>query len=519
MSSHMPDQPEELPQRYTAAELNLSRLPFFASYTKDLESRNGITYTDTVTHDGQEIETVWEVTGNTKYGYPGPFAESVHAALLDIITERGLPFENPVVFSFYEVCQRLDIPPSGKNMQNIRNAILSIRLAGIVIENSFVTSDGRRISYTPDPKFLYKRIALYGDDDPESDETMNISAVWLSDFYLQSLNNGNIRPINFEYFKHLHGRSYAATKIYQYLGYRFSGAFRHDNDYAKVDYDDLTTIADVKRRQYLSQAKQKLRNAHQALLDTDFVDHIEWEKQKRRKEQNKFVIYYYPGRRAREEYQNGQLQLDQQFELPLLGQQDSEDGGEPLKETIPEDSSDEAKTTKVFTHELKKLGITDERAKELDQTYSQERITRQLDHLDYLSERGKSPDNAAAWLVSAIEEDYSTPDGFKTREERKAEKQARAKAAERKRKKEQEEERKRQEEKKRRQQLDERLEALSEDDQQAIEEEIAERIRSDFSDWMRTLYETKEFDPESPMHAGKYYDHLEQILEERDDPE
>jgi hypothetical protein len=515
----MPDQPEELPERYTAAELNLSRLPFFASYTKDLKSRDGITYTDTVTHDGQEIETVWEVTGNTKYGYPGPFAESVHAALLDIITERGLPFENPVVFSFYEVCQRLDIPPSGKNMQNIRDAILSIRLAGIVIENSFVTSDGRRISYTPDPKFLYKRVALYGDDDPDTDETMEVSAVWLSDFYLQSLNNGNVRPINFEYFKHLHGRSYAATKIYQYLGYCFSGTFRHGNDYAKVDYDDLTTIADVKRRQYLSQAKQKLNNAHQALLDTDFVDHIEWEKQKRRKEPNKFVIYYYPGRRAREEYQNGQLQLDQQFELPLLGQQDSEDGDEPLKETIPEDSPDEAKTTKVFTHELKKLGITAERAIELDQKYSQERITRQLDHLDYLSERGKSPDNAAAWLVTAIQEDYSTPDGFKTREERKAEKQARAKAAERKRKEEQEEERRRQEEEERRQQLDERLTALPEDQQQEIEDEIRSRIRESNEELISTVYKGEDIDFRSLPFRPDYYDHLEQLLEKRDDPE
>ena len=515
----MPDQPEELPEHYTAAELNLSRLPFFASYTKDLKSRNGITYTDTVTHDEQEIETVWEVTGNTKYGYPGPFAESVHAALLDIITERGLPFENPVVFSFYEVCQRLDIPPSGKNMQNIRNAILSIRLAGIVIENSFVTSDGRRISYTPDPKFLYKRIALYGDDDPDTDETMEVSAVWLSDFYLQSLNNGNIRPINFEYFKHLHGRSYAATKIYQYLGYCFSGTFRHGNDYAKVDYDDLTTIADVKRRQYLSQAKQTLKKAHQALLDTDFVDHIEWEKQKRRKEPNKFVIYYYPGRRAREEYQNGQLQLDQQFELPLLGQQDSEDGDEPLKETIPEDSPDEEKTTKVFTHELKKLGITAERARELDQKYSQERITRQLDHLDYLSERGKSPDNAAAWLVTAIQEDYSTPDGFKTREERKAEKQARAKAAERKRKEEQEEERRRQEEEERRQQLDERLTALPEDQQQEIEDEIRSRIRESNEELISTVYKGEDIDFRSLPFRPDYYDHLEQLLEERDDAE
>jgi len=520
MSSNMSSQSKELPQRYTAAELNLSRLPFFASYTKDLKTRTGITYTDKITHKGEEVELVWEVTGNAKYGYPGPFAESVHAALLDIVTERGLPFENPVVFSFYELCQRLDIAPNGDNMQNIRDAILSIRLAGIVIENSFVTSEGRRVSYTPDPKFLYKRIALYGDDDPDSDETMEVSAVWFSDFYLQSLNSGNIRPIDFEYFKHLHGRSYAATKIYQYLGYRFSGTFRHGNDYAKVEYDDLTTIADVKRRRYLSQAKQKLSKAHQALLDTNFVEHIEWEKQERTNEPNKFNIYYYPGKRAQEEYANGRLQLDQQFEFPLLEGRNPEGAeDEPLEEAIDQESEGESKTTQVFAYELQKLGVTSERARELDRKYSEERITRQLDHLDYLSERGKSPDDAAAWLVSAIEKDYSTPDGFKTREERKAEEQARAKAAERKRKKEQKEERKRQEEENRRQELDDKLATLPEDDQEEIENEIMKRIREDNEELVQTVYKGEEIDPKTFPFRPDYYNHLEQLLSDWDDTE
>ena len=264
MTGNPSTQATELTERYIASELNLSRLPFFASSTKDLKSKDGITYRDTVTHQGREIDFVWEVTGNAKYGYPGPFAESVHVALLDIVTEQGLPFENPVVFSFYDLCDRLDIEYNGKNTRSIRNAILSIRLAGIVIENSFVTKDGRRLSYTPDPTFLYKRIALYGDIDQKTGEARDVSAVWLSDFYLQSLNSGNIRPIDFEYFKHLHGESYAATKLYQYLGYRFSGTFRHNNDYAKVDYDELTVIADIKRRPYLSQAKQRLKKIGRA---------------------------------------------------------------------------------------------------------------------------------------------------------------------------------------------------------------------------------------------------------------
>lgn len=516
MNRDLSAQTTELTRRYIASELNLSRLPFFASDTKNLGQKDAITYQDTATYEGEEIELVWEVTGNAKYGYPGPFAESVHAALLDIITERGLPFENPVVFSFYDLCKRLDIQPSGENIRNIRNAILSIRLAGIVIENSFVTADGRRISYTPDPTFLYKRVALYGDTNQDTGEKMEVSAVWFSDFYLRSLNNGNIRPIDFEYFKQLHNRSFAATKLYQYIGYRFAGAFKHDNDYARVDYDELAVIADIKRRRYLSQAKQKLQKAHDALEETGFVDHIEWVSEKQKGEDKKFFIHYYPGDRAREEYRNGRLKLDQQLEIPLLPNQGAKKGdpGEAIQDAIDESGSQQ-NTTTPLAHELEKLGITAERARELDQEYSEERIVRQLDHLDYLSERGKSPDDAAAWLVSAIQKDFSTPDGFKTREERKAEERARAKAEERKRRKEQQEERERKKQEARHQQLDERLTKLPEEKQAEIEETIIDRIREENQNLVQTVYKGEEIDPKALPFRASYYEYLEELLDER----
>ena len=518
MSTDNSTRSKQLTRRYIASELNLSRLPFFASDTKNLSQKDAITYQDTATYEGKEIELVWEVTSNAKYGYPGPFAESVHAALLDIITERGLPFENPVVFSFYDLCDRLDIQLNGKNVRNIRNAILSIRLAGIVIENSFVTKEGRRISHTPDPTFLYKRVALYGDTNQETGETMDVSAVWLSDFYLRSLNSGNVRPIDFEYFKHLHSRSFAATKIYQYIGYRFAGAFKHDNDYARVDYDDLAVIADVKRRQYLSQAKQKLQKAHEALMDTGFVSHIEWVAESQYDGPKKFYIHYYPGDRAQEEYQDGRLKLDQQLEIPLLPNQWRKEGDprERIQAAINESES-KKRTTTPMAHELEALGVTHDRSVELDQEYSEERITRQLDHLDYLSERGKSPDDAAAWLVSAIEKDFTTPEGFKTREERKAEERARAKAQERKRRKEQEEKRKQKEEEARRERLDERLAALSNDRQEAIEETITERIRKSNQNLVRTVYKGDQIDPKGLPFRAQYYDYLEELLEEHEE--
>ena len=505
MTEDFPD--TETPQRYIASELNLARLPFFASSTTNLKRKEGVLYEDTVKHKGGEVKLIWEVTGNSKYGYPGPFAESVHVALLDIITEQGLPFQNPVVFSFYDLCDRLDIKHNGKNIRGIRNAILSIRLAGIVIENSFVTKDGRRLSYTPDPTFLYKRVALYGDTDPRTGEAMELSAVWLSDFYLDSLNSGNIRPIDFQYFKQLHSRSYAATKLYEYLGYRFSGTFRHNNDYAKVDYDKLTTIIDIKRQPYLSQAKQKLEKPHQSLVDTNFISRIEWFQEKQNDGPTKFYLHYYPGKRAQSEYRRGRLALGKQLELPLLAGKEQQE-----HDWLKEEDSTEPTT---LAHELETLGVTSKRAEELARKYSEERIIRQLDHLEYLSETGKSLNNPSAWLVTAIREDYATPTGFKNREERKAEEKARAKAAARKEKEYQKQKRQEEERKAHQQKLDQKLSELPEAQRQEVESEITERIKEANQNLMRTIYRTKPLDPKSPMHRAEYYEHLAELLEKQ----
>jgi len=500
-----------LPEHYIAAELNLSRLPFFASSTKSLKSKDGITYQDRVTYEGKEVEFVWEVTGNSKYGYPGPFAESVHVALLDIVTEQGLPFENPVVFSFYDICKRLDIEYNGKNTRSIRNAILSIRLAGIVIENSFVTKDGRRLSYTPDPTFLYKRVALYGDTDPRTGESRELSAVWLSDFYLDSLNSGNIRPIDFQYFKYLHKQSFAATKLYEYLGYRFSGTFKHKNDYAKVDYDKLTTIIDLTRQEYLSQAKQKLERAHQALIDTSLVSRIEWFQEKQRHSPAKFYLHYYPGKRARREYRRGRLSLAKQLEFSLLTGEEQKSRDKLEKEKATELTS--------LAHELETLGVTSERATELVQAYSKERVTRQLDHLEYLSETGKSLSDPSAWLVSAIREDYATPQGFKNREDRKAEEKARAKATARREEELQKEKRREEARKAHQRELDQQLSELPKGQRQKIEGEIIRRIEKSNQELMRTIYQTKTLDPRSPMHRAEYYAHLAKLLKTQHTPD
>jgi len=529
MKTQTPNNPVTPEQkRYIASELNLARLPYFASSRTSAQKRKSIEYNRVIQQEDGELEIEWRVTADAEYGYPGPFAEAVHAAILDIITEDGLPCENPITFTFYDICNRLEIPSSGKNTTNIRRAIRSISSASIWADNAFVDKDGRRQTFYTNSVSLYDRYIGYEEYDPETEERADINKIWLADFFLESLNSGNIRPIDFEYFKHIHDQSYVATKLYRHLGYRFAGTFKHDNPYAKVDYDELVSIVDVKRRKYLSRAKQQLERAHKALGGTSFIDKIDWHQKKRSNTPDKFLLHYYPGDRARDEYRNGRLAIDRQSEVSLLTSmsEKAEDMQKEKYRTDTESSASEhnistasGKTSSPMAHELEALGVTSERARELDQEYSEERITRQLDHLEHLSKQGNAPENVGGWLVSAIRKDYSTPDGFKTREERKAEKQARAKAAERKRKEEQEEERRRQEEEERRQQLDERLTALPEDQQQEIEDEIRSRIRESNEELISTVYKGEDIDFRSLPFRPDYYDHLEQLLKKRDDAE
>ncbi len=59
-------------RRFVAGEVNLSRLPFFASSTKGLKKKISIEYRHIAQIGGREVEVLWEVTANAKYGYPGP---------------------------------------------------------------------------------------------------------------------------------------------------------------------------------------------------------------------------------------------------------------------------------------------------------------------------------------------------------------------------------------------------------------------------------------------------------------
>ncbi|GAH92070.1 unnamed protein product, partial [marine sediment metagenome] len=66
-------------------EVNLLIFPFFVleRKSKKLETE----YKDIVKRGNKKIEIIWNVSANTKYGYPGLFDREVHKVIEQIISE------------------------------------------------------------------------------------------------------------------------------------------------------------------------------------------------------------------------------------------------------------------------------------------------------------------------------------------------------------------------------------------------------------------------------------------------
>jgi len=113
-----------IPTQYIASEVNLLKLPFFVLSRKSLEKTNKVEYKTVLERHGEKLEVFWQVTANSEFGYPGPFDKKVKTTFDQIISERGFPVKNPIPFTFYDICKRLKISPSGTNKRHIKKAIM-----------------------------------------------------------------------------------------------------------------------------------------------------------------------------------------------------------------------------------------------------------------------------------------------------------------------------------------------------------------------------------------------------------
>src|SRR5262249_23174691 len=160
---------------------------------------------------GISHEFLFRATRNTATPYPGPLARSAHLAFLSLVTERGLPFQNPITWSWRDLCRRMGISCSGRTVERLKAAIRSTKGLMISSQYAIYSKESGRLIRTQDRELsLYDEIAFASELLPGG-EVAETNHLWLSDWYLRNLNALFTAPLDYELWRRLDERSSIAS--------------------------------------------------------------------------------------------------------------------------------------------------------------------------------------------------------------------------------------------------------------------------------------------------------------------
>jgi hypothetical protein len=262
--------------RFIKAEANLLRLPLFALHTKGLRTLDAIECRGKLTRDGAVHDFVFRASRNTATPYPGPLARSAHLAFLSLMTERGFPLQNPVTWSWRDLCRRMQISCSGRTVQRLKAAIRSTK--GLVISSQYAlfSKDAGRLLRTQERDLsLYDDVAFVSDLLPGG-KVADANCLWLSDWYLSNLNALFTAPLDYELWRRLDEHSAIASRLYEFLLLNFYSGV----PVLRINYAKLAQFLPVRAEKYTSDARRQLDPALGLLAAEEVIDAARWAESK-----------------------------------------------------------------------------------------------------------------------------------------------------------------------------------------------------------------------------------------------
>jgi len=263
----LPSPDQKLP-RVIKVEANLLRLPIFSLYGQELKTLDAIKCQGRVTHNGQTYQYTFEASRNVKRTYPGLLARSAHLALLSLMTDRGFPLENPISWSWRDLCRRMGIECSGQIAQRLKVAIRSTSGLLIHSQNALYSKPDNKPICTRDADLhLYDEVAFATERMPDGG-VADTNYLWMSSWYLNNLNSFFTAPLDYELWRHLDRKSPTASRLYELLTLKFHRGMPE----LLVNYQNFIQLLPLRPERYDSDAKRQLDPAISHLIEAGVLD-------------------------------------------------------------------------------------------------------------------------------------------------------------------------------------------------------------------------------------------------------
>jgi len=352
----------------------------------------------------------WRVSHNSEYGQPGPLAYKLDTLIVNRrIEEASRPIPKLIKLgSLHDICRELNLH-GGKPRENIKRALYQNASAFITAKLRYKLADGRKKEL--EAGFTRYSVIFTGEELPDG---LRANAVYLelSDRFMQVINGAQTRPLDYDYLKDLPP---AAQRLYELLSFQIYAAMKHGRSRAKLTYSEFCTRAPLKRSFDKENVRCQMKRIHAPHLKSGYIASVELEQTTDRDGQPDWTMLYTPGPKARAEYRTFTRRGGPKT---LIIEQSP-----PALDVVPH----QVKPTHTqLERALIDRGVTPSTAAELVATYSEEKITTQVEHFDWLKEKHpkKVSGNPGGFLASAILDDYSPLKGFETKAQEAAREEA-----------------------------------------------------------------------------------------------
>lgn len=247
------------------AEATLLRLPIFALAVKGSASLDGFEFRFSRRRGERTVDSVVRTERDEKVPYPGPLARRVHMAILALATERGFPCENPITWTWRELCRQMGLPNSGRRVAELKAAIRAtwgLKIHGLDSSDGQTHETWRR---------LYVE-AEFQNETRADGTSVGSNRLWLAPWYLASLNKLHAAPIDYDLWKRLEQVGPLASRLYEYLVPAF-----YKRDALEFAYDRLAAAMPVVAESRRSHAIRQFAAALEVLRAEKVVADFTWD--------------------------------------------------------------------------------------------------------------------------------------------------------------------------------------------------------------------------------------------------
>ncbi|MDQ3064492.1 MAG: replication initiator protein A [Acidobacteriota bacterium] len=435
----MPEKQDLTAPDFVRIEKNIAAFGFFTPSSKRIKNvPKVLRFSQTI--EGRKVEAEVIISGSMQYGMPITADQDKYLAfqkIIDRVKQAKGRVENPIKFTTAELLALLGSSKNGNRYKEVSDWLKVMK--GTTIESNGAVWVAGKKRFATDVFSIFDRIRSLGDELDDG-TIADQNYVWLSDWYLENLNNFYLLPIDFEAYKQLKNHIAKALipllQIWLYAS-REVGRF-------EKRYSEICQTLNITQYKKISDIKRRFGNSLDELVEHQYLESWTIEKTA---DQKDFKIIFHHGlkfysdrarakRNSKEklaEAKNAPLKPEKIGEATLLlfEQENAKEdenfasGGEsevlpepPKSENLPDTVTDLQR--EVIKRLFVEFGISIEKATELIKNNLEE-AKKQLEVYPF---RNIQPKNKAGYLIDAIEKSYSLPDAYlediKLQAERKA---------------------------------------------------------------------------------------------------